>query len=107
MDKIKKYSEAIINLLRTHGANKIANMPKVKSRIIADVENHQYLLIWAGWDDFFYVHHVWYHFEIIDGKIWVLHNSTDVEVDKELMERGVKKADIIGAFVPDYLRDAA
>lgn len=107
MDRVKKYQKAIMDFLSEQGSHKIYGKPDVKSRIIGDAENHQYLLVWTGWHEHRYIHRLWYHFEIIDEKVWVLHNSTDVEVDLELIDRGVAKADIIGAFIPDYLRDAA
>ena len=107
MDNLKKYTQVIMDFLSEQAAYKIRKKPQVKSRLIADKENHQFLLVWTGWHAASYIHRLWYHFEIIDNKIWILHNSTDIEVDKELIERGVLKEDIIGAFVPDYLRDAA
>lgn len=107
MGKLEKNIKAIMDFLEEQASYKIRKKPKVKSRVIADTERNQFLLIWTGWHDASYIHRLWYHFEIIDEKIWVLHNSTDVEVDKELIKRGVMKEDIIGAFVPDYLRDAA
>ncbi|MEM6316596.1 MAG: element excision factor XisI family protein [Bacteroidota bacterium] len=107
MDRTKEYQKAIIDFLSTQGSYQIYGKPKVKSRVILDTDNHQYLLVWTGWHEHKYIHRLWYHFEIIDGRIWVLHNATDVEVDKELIALGVPKEAIIGAFVPDYLRDAA
>lgn len=107
MGKLEKYKNAIMDFLEEQASYKIRKKPKVKSRVIADKERNQFLLIWTGWHEASYIHRLWYHFEIIDGKVWVLHNSTDVEVDLELIDRGVAKADIIGAFIPDYLRDAA
>ncbi len=107
MDKTEKYQNAITSFLNEQGLLKIYKKPKVKSRVIIDKENNQFLLVWTGWHEASYIHRLWYHFEIIDNKVWILHNSTDVEVDKELIEKGIPKTDIIGAFVPEYLRDAA
>lgn len=107
MDSVKKYQQAIIDFLNEQGSYRIYGKPEVKSRVIEDTKHNQYLLVWTGWHKHSYIHRLWYHFEIIDEKIWVLHNSTDVEVDLELIDRGVPKEDIIGAFIPDYLRDAA
>ena len=85
----------------------IYGKPNVISRVIIDKKNNQYLLVWTGWHEHKYCHRIWYHFEIIEKQIWVLHNSTDVEVDLELIDRGVAREDIIGAFVPEYLRQVA
>ncbi|NEO63105.1 MAG: XisI protein, partial [Moorea sp. SIO4G2] len=38
------------------------------------------------------------HLELIEGQIWRQHNSTEIYIDRELIERGVSPKDIILGF---------
>jgi hypothetical protein len=42
--------------------------------------------------------------DIIEGKIWVQHNGTELEISKELVGLGVAKNDIVLAFHSPYQR---
>ena len=43
-------------------------------------------------------------FDIIDGQVWIQHNSTEIYVDRELIQRGVASQDIIFGFRSPTLR---
>ena len=107
MDKVKKYTKAIKAFLKEQSGFKISYMPDVKSRIVIDKKRNQYLLIWTGWKESKYIYRIWYHFEIVNGKIIVLENKTDVDLAEELEYFGVDRRDMIAGWTPDYLRDAA
>ena len=38
------------------------------------------------------------HLDIIEGQIWIQHNSTEIYIDQELIQRGVSPKDIILGF---------
>ena len=44
------------------------------------------------------------HLDIIDGKIWIQHDGTEIGVANELVEMGVPKEDIVLAYHPLYKR---
>ena len=44
------------------------------------------------------------HLDIIDNKIWIQQDGTEVGIANELVELGVPKQDIILAFDPPNLR---
>jgi len=103
MDKIKKYEEAILNILKEYAKLTYANV-KGGNQLIIDKENHRYLVMTIGWDGNHFVHDSPMHFDIIDGKIWVQQNSTEWEVGEMLEEQGVPKSDIVAGFLPPDLR---
>jgi len=107
MDRHEKYQDAIIKFLTEQGEFKIHNKPDVKSKVIIDKENRQYLLIWTGWDYPKYIHRIWYHFELVDDKIRVLANKTDVNLEKELAYFGINRKDLVAGWAWDYEKDAA
>lgn len=104
MDKISKYSEAILAFLNEYSKNKPANLPEVESKIIHDSVNHHFLLMRIGWDGNKYIHHCILHFDIINEKIWLQQNWTDVLVADRLIEFGISKDDIVLGFEPEFMR---
>jgi hypothetical protein len=76
----------------------------VKYRIIGDRENNSFQLLSIGWRGNHYMFGPIFHFDIIDGKIWMQCNNTEWEVVDELMAAGVDRQDIVLGFVPPYSR---
>jgi hypothetical protein len=104
VDKIKKYSNAIIQVLEEFASTKPANLPDVQSQIVCDTKNHHYLLMRVGWNKKEYVHHCMIHFDIIDNKVWLQQNWSDILIADRLVELGVNKSDIVLGFEPDFMR---
>lgn len=73
--------------------------------IVADKNSRHYQLVVTGWRRGGHLHNLLMHFHIRpDGKIWIEVNNTEVEVARELLERGVPKTDIVLAFHPENVR---
>jgi hypothetical protein len=74
--------------------------------LITDLKNHHYQVLRMGWtdvDDFML--RIILYFQIKpDGKIWILANWTEDEVETILVEKGVKKSDIVLGLLPAYAR---
>ena len=105
MEKIKKYQKIILNILEEYAGIKSPFMPDVENKVIADLKNHQYQLIRIGWYKDRHVHYTVFHFDIIDGKIWIQENRTDVKIDEELIAAGVLSNDIrSGLLHPSLLK---
>lgn len=47
------------------------------------------------------------HLDIINNKIWIQLNNTELDVDQALVEMGVPKEDIVIGFLPAYIRHAS
>jgi hypothetical protein len=47
-----------------------------------------------------------FHFQIIDGKVWIHENRTDIDLIEVFTEKGIAKSDIVLGFVAPYLRGA-
>ncbi|HFA51007.1 MAG TPA: XisI protein [Bacteroidetes bacterium] len=106
MEKIKKYETAIIDFLKEYAAGyqQDKNDP-VRTEVVTDSLNHHYQLLRVGWKDRKFHHYCIFHFDIIDGKIWVQANNTEEMVGDELTKRGVPRQDIILGFQPEYTRE--
>ena len=102
METTINYQNAIIAVL-TDYKNYIggARLQQTDDRIkvIADTQNHHYQLLVAGWKDGKYRFNVLFHFDIIDGKIWLQQNNTDILIADELIENGIPKDKIVLGFI--------
>ncbi len=108
MDKTIKYSNIITDLLREYERTSNGGKSTVKTIFIRDVEGHHYVLKNVGWQENRYIHGCLIHFDIIDGKVWVQENNTEIEIGEELVERGIVREDIVAGLIhPDARIDTA
>lgn len=101
MDKVKDYQDIIVQFLNYYKAESGEDKPDatVQRRVLIDRENNSFQLLAIGWDKHYYAFGPIFHFDIIDGKIWMQCNNTEWEVVDYLMEHGVAKEDIVLGFI--------
>ena len=104
MDSTIKYKNIICSLLEEYGAIKKNITPNVHTKLILDTKNHHYQLISVGWHRKHFIYTVAFHFEIINGKVWIHQNNTDIMIADELHEKGIPKSDIVLNFIPERAR---
>lgn len=109
MDKIKKYQEILMTLLQEYVDFLSGTNTSVTPQMVADKERNHFQLVKVGWDSQKqqFVFGILFHFDIIDGKIWLQINNTEFYVVDELVEKGVPKTDIVLGFQPPFMREAA
>lgn len=102
---IEKYQEILKKWLTNYAAkSKLANMPDIENRVIADCENNSFQLLRIGWQGERHVFSVVFHFDIIDGKVWFQRNTTEHDVVDELVEMCIPEKDIVLGFIPPFAR---
>jgi hypothetical protein len=103
MDNLESYREIIRRIL-----NELAKVPysygDLRCVPVFDREHDRYLLVTQGWDDQRRVHGTIVHIDIINGKIWVQRDSTNVGIVRELEEAGVPKDQIVLGFHQPHVR---
>ena len=104
MDKITEYIQIIKDILREYGSISSSLSPAIKREVIIDDQHYHYQLLSVGWHNHKFTDFVSFHFDIIDGKIWIQQNNTEALIADELIERGVEKTDIVLGFVPEEAR---
>ena len=104
MDKIKKYQKLIIDALKEYEKVRYSNLD-AENKLIADKENHRYQIVTIGWDKKKFVHDCPIHIDIIDGKIWVQRNMTEIDFGVYFVENGVPKNDIVLGFLSPKMRE--
>lgn len=103
MDKLEQYRAAIQKILTDYVSVPIAN-GEIDSQLIFDKERDHYQVMNVGWVGNRRVHGCVLHLDVINGKIWVQQNATEVQIGRELVAMGIPKEDIILGFQAPYMR---
>jgi XisI protein len=104
MDKVNQYQQIVCKILTQYASIKKTLTPDVKTQLLIDKEHHHYQLLSIGWHRNRFVYTISFHFDIIEGKIWIQQNNTDCLIADELVELGIPKSDIILGFIHDTAR---
>lgn len=104
MDKLTQYRQAIKTLIERHAALKPRG-EQIERQTLFDTEHDHYQLLNVGWNKTRRIYHCVMHFDVKDDKVWIQHNSTEIELDEELIELGVAREDIVVGFIPAYWRE--
>lgn len=102
-NKLKNYSTYIQQVITEYAS--IGKPDKdVDTQLIFDSERDHYQLVYAGWKNRRRNYGCVLHLDIKDGKIWIQHNGTEVDIANELVQLGVPKEDIVLAFHEPFVR---
>lgn len=108
MDKIAHYQNAVCALFADYVNNTVTrSAEQLAPQVLIDKEHNKFQVLYYGWQRDKYTFFAAFHFDIIDGKIWLQCNNTEWEVDTILIEKGVAKEDIVIGFLPPYYREIA
>ena len=100
--RIKKYEQIIVETLREYADLYNQQRDGIEAKVIIDKAEKHFQLLSYGWRKDDYQFYVIFHFDIINGKVWVQENRTDVLIAQELVERGIPKKDIVlGLQIPE------
>jgi len=102
MDTLTQYRQYIKTILSEHA--RLVWDKRIKAETIFDTEQDRYQLIYVGWRNSKRVYGVILHLDIIDNKIWIQQDGTEIGIANQLVELGVPKQDIVLAFDPPNLR---
>jgi hypothetical protein len=104
MDKLDEYRQCIQTLLKNYAAIPISN-GEIETQTVFDREQDHYQIMNVGWDGDRRVHGCVMHLDIKDGKVWVQHNATELQIAQELAAMRIPKQDIVLGFQAPYMRE--
>jgi XisI protein len=104
MDTLNHYRQAIQQILNEYVQTPISN-GEIESQTVFDTQRDHYQVMNVGWDGNRRVHGCVLHLDIKDGKVWVQHNMTEMQIAQALMAMGVAKEDIVLGFQVEYMRE--
>ena len=103
MDQIEHYRTVIKELLQ-EVAGYVPSTESVRTELLFDDERGHYQLCVVGWEGTKRVHNIMMHFDLIDGKIWVQENATDIDLEHHFFQAGVLFEHIMPGMVPPQQR---
>jgi hypothetical protein len=103
MDRVEQYRGYIKQLLTEYASYKSLNQT-IERQFVCDTENDHYQIVNMGWDGQRRIHGCTIHLDIKNGKIWIQHNMTEIDLAQELVELGVPKADIVLGLHSPFMR---
>ncbi len=102
MDTTDRYREYVQTLMRDRASRMWDD--RITAETIFDTNSDRYQLVYVGWRRDKRVYGVVLHVDIIDGKIWVQQDGTEIGIANELVELGVPKEHIVLGFDPPMYR---
>ncbi|MFN0036902.1 MAG: XisI protein [Saprospiraceae bacterium] len=94
-DKIERYEKIIIGTLQEYADAFNQQKDGLQAKVLVDFDGQHFQLLNYGWHNGHYQFYVVFHFDILDGKVWLQENRTDVLIAGELAEKGIEKKDIV------------
>ncbi len=108
MDKVAEYRQILQEVLTEYATNRGSWQPQspddVQVKVLIDTQHDHYQALHAGWEEGRQVFLVVFHFDIIDGKIWLQRNASDYDIVEDIEAKGVPKSDIVLAFHAPEMR---
>ena len=99
MDRLNKYRQIICQFLQDFATD------DPEAQLIFDPERDRFLVMHVGWRNDYRIYGCAIQLDLIDGKVWIQNNSTEVYVDRELITRGIEAKDIVLGFRSPNIRE--
>jgi hypothetical protein len=94
-DKVLKQQKAVLDFLQEYAAIQPAGWQNVSNQVVADKDSHHYQLVRVGWHNTEHIHYTLFHFDLVNGKVVVQENKTDLPIVDQLVEKGINREDIV------------
>ena len=91
-----KYHDAVLEVLEEH-KERFPSKEGVETIIIQDLNLNHYLLYHIGWNGFKWAYSCPIHFSIKE-KVYVQFDGTEYGVAEKLVEKGLKKEEVVLAY---------
>jgi XisI protein len=98
MDRINEYRQIVQEFLSDFAKD------DANAQLIFDLPHDRYLVMHNEWRDEYRIYGCAMQLDIIESQIWIQHNSTEIYIDRELIQRGVSPKDIIFGFRSPSIR---
>ena len=107
MDRLNKYRQIICQFLQDFAnddpeAQLIFDPERgLQSRSLRD----RFLVMHIGWRNDYRIYGCAIQLDLIEGKVWIQNNSTEIYVERELIKRGIEAKDIVFGFRSPSIRE--
>ena len=98
MEKLTAYRKIVVDFMQ-HQADIRTNREGIETQFIKDEAGGHYQLVNVGFRRGHRIYGCFLHIDLKpDGKVYLQHDGTDIEVAHRLVEAGIPKEDIVLAF---------
>lgn len=98
MDRLNEYRQIVINYLEDFAKN------DENAQLVFDQDRDRYLVLHNEWRGEDRIYGCAIQLDIIENKVWIQINNTEIYLDRELIDRGVESKDIILGFRSPNIR---
>ncbi|MEZ4888706.1 MAG: XisI protein [Chitinophagales bacterium] len=95
MDRITFFQNTIIRLLNENADYYKGTTNPLNVWVLKDLKGNHFQLLMQGWHKDQYVFQCLLHLDIINHKIWIQWNDTDLSIEEELVREGVQPNEIV------------
>jgi XisI protein len=99
MDRVNRYRDIICKFLEDFAQD------DPEAQLVFDTKRDRYLILHSGWRGESRIYGCAMQFDLIEGRVWIQHNSTEVDVFRELVQQGIEARDIVLGFRSPAVRD--
>jgi hypothetical protein len=99
MDRINEYRQIVCQFLEDFAKD------DPEAQLIFDHSRDRYLVIHNSWRGEYRIYGCAMQLDIIAGQVWIQQNSTEIFIDRELIQRGISHKDIILGFRSPSIRN--
>lgn len=97
MDRDNSY-RAIVKRILKEVADMTPSEESIRTELVCDEALGHYHVAQVGWEGKRRVDEVFLHIDVIDGKVWLQHDGTDLRIAEDLLRAGIPKEHIVLAF---------
>ena len=105
IDDYRKYVQQLLtDYANLAVSSSVEDQQAVEMELVFDTERDHYQVVDVGWQNRRRVYGCVLHIDIKDGKLWIQHNGTEMNIAEEFGKLGVPKEHIVLGFQPEYTR---
>ena len=105
MDRVERYRQIVRTFLEEYAQESVSPNENVTAELVFDEKRDRYLLVQVGWQGARRIYGCPIQIDIIENKVWLQHNSTEVFVDQELIARGIPEDDMVLGLQSPRIRE--
>ena len=105
MDRVEHYRQIVRTFLEEYAQESVSPKENVTAELVFDEKRDRYLLVHVGWQGARRIYGCPMQIDIIDNKVWLQHNSTEIFVDQELIARGIPEDDMVLGLQSPRIRE--
>ena len=99
MDRVTEYRKIVQEFLADFAKS------DMNAQLMFDLERERYLVMHNEWRGEYRIYGCAIQLDIIEGQVWIQHNSTEIYIDRELVQRGILPKDVILGFRSPSIRE--